>query len=163
MKKTNELDVLAIDPGVKASAWALFEGGRLISRGKLATADLRQPPVIPYLHPLMSVLIECPQVYTHGPQAAPGDLIDLAMIVGRLTQTFISMGHSVVGVVLPRDWKGQVPKATHHARMTEALTDSEVSLLSRVDHNVRDAVCLGLWFLGRFKTPSHTSKISWKE
>jgi hypothetical protein len=56
--------------------------------------------------------------------------------------------------VKPREWKGQVPKDVHHARLVKTLTPEELAMVEAsappsLRHNVLDAVGIGRYF---FKT-----------
>jgi hypothetical protein len=50
--------------------------------------------------------------------------------------------------IKPVKWKGNLPKKIHHDRVLRQLSAAESKLVP-VDHNVRDAVALGLYALGR--------------
>jgi len=50
--------------------------------------------------------------------------------------------------IKPVKWKGNLPKKIHHERILRLLTRPEIKMVP-VDHNVRDAVALGLYALGR--------------
>jgi len=57
--------------------------------------------------------------------------------------------------VKPREWKGQVPKDVHHARLVKTLTPDEMAMVERaappsLRHNVLDAIGIGkYWFQSR--------------
>jgi len=140
--------LVAIDPGV-STGWARFVDKWLSSCG------LGDPPID---HENMAmptdVIIEVPQVYRgHLQKGDPNDLITLAVQVGRYAQR----SKGLVRLVKPAEWKGQVLKEIHGARVLEVLDDAErgiVALGARPKskaHNVLDAVGLGLWALGRMK------------
>ncbi len=99
------------------------------------------------------LVIELPQVYQHGrSKGDPNDLIRVAFYAGAVAGALGYFGGLLTGKLLtptPGDWKGQVPKAIHHERIRRVLSTKELGLVSRVDHNVMDAVGLGLWALGR--------------
>lgn len=97
------------------------------------------------------VIVELPQVY-QARRTDPSDLIQLAVLVGRVMEVARETG-APVALVLPAEWKGQAPKQIVCARAEEALTEEE---RGRVDpcrgtlrHNVLDAVGMGLARLGR--------------
>ncbi len=50
--------------------------------------------------------------------------------------------------IKPVKWKGNLPKKIHHERILRLLSQNEIDKVP-VDHNVRDAVALGLYALGR--------------
>lgn len=132
---------LCVDPGID-TGWALFDGDTLRICG------LGLPHPLPFLQFLEVLYIERPQVYPRS-KTNPNDLITLAIQVGRIIER--------VGLptqtVLPREWKGQVPKGVMCRRITQALTPQERALLPGLPpsklHNVLDAVGIGLWKKGR--------------
>lgn len=98
------------------------------------------------------VVIELPQVYEAAHQKGDQqDLINLAVVVGGLARGI----NRPVSFVLPRDWKGQVPKEITQQRAKEVLDDSEFEAVvlpaASLAHNVWDAVAMGLHFAGRIK------------
>lgn len=141
--------VIAIDPG-KRSGFAVFNGGALAVAGTLDEAEiLDRPPCS-----LGGVaVIEVPVVYPTRKVDA-NDLIDLAVLVGDLRGYYRRTGFEV-RLVRPRTWKGTVPKDIHGRRVLAALSAEERALLPRrpraknYDHNMLDAVGLGLWQLKR--------------
>jgi hypothetical protein len=70
-------------------------------------------------------------------------------VVGVFAQAFRATTH--LGVK-PREWKGQVPKDVHHARLVKTLTPDELAMVEAsappsLRHNVLDAVGIGrYWF-----------------
>lgn len=144
--------VIAIDPG-KRTGWALFDGGRLVEAGTCTEDEaLEAPPGAAV--PFGSCVIELPVVYPHGGKGDPNQLIGLAVFVGDLRGFYRRAGVDVV-LVKPRTWKGTVPKAIHNRRTLAALTPEERAILPKrprardFDHNMIDAVGLGLWQLKR--------------
>lgn len=149
--------LVAIDPGVKKCAIAVFverkledayyvnanldsrSGGALNMVKQLEDTEFNDPEIV----------IERPQIYT-GAEAKgdPNDLLDLAFVAGyfRAHRSY-----------LPAEWKGQVPKEIHHKRLSEYFAESgdvdgfdvwkRISKLKK-DHDLRDAVGLGLFHLG---------------
>lgn len=90
------------------------------------------------------VVCECPLVYPHERHADPNDLIQVGLSVGAVVAA------CEVGVtVYPSQWKGQVPKKIHHARIEPLLTLPMRVAVSRTpqgeQHNLLDAIALGLW------------------
>lgn len=134
--------LLAIDPG-RDTGWAIYE------KGTLEGCGLGLPPMRYY----RQVVIERPQVYGSGTaRVDPNDLITLAIRVGRHVERFESKAIHV-SLVLPREWKGQVPKPIHHKRILAKLTVAERSVVmqgyvpaSKL-HNMLDAIGIGLWWL----------------
>ncbi len=93
---------------------------------------------------------EVPQVYRAGSSKGdPDDLIQLAGVVGVFSAIFSA---TTYWGVKPREWKGQVPKDVHHARLVKTLSEAELKMVEAaappsLRHNVLDAVGLGrYWF-----------------
>jgi hypothetical protein len=53
--------------------------------------------------------------------------------------------------VLPNKWKGNLPKKICKDRCKAVLTPEELARVKTEDHNVWDAIGIGLWYLGRLK------------
>lgn len=144
------MNLLAIDPG-KNTGWARFEKGSLFSAGK---GDPRKEVVS---HTLDLVLIEVPRWYPRERGIDTNDLLDLSLLAGRYAGHY-EMDLVPIELVYPRSWKGTLDWRICCERVIEELTPEEVAVLPRrprkkdVDHNVLDAVGLGLWKLGRFGT-----------
>lgn len=141
--------IISIDPGAK-TGWAQFSQGWLVACG--ATKK-------PYEVPIQGkvVIIEKPQIYRGRLQKGDqNDLITLAMLAGRHQERALRAG-AQVELPTPGEWKGQVKKEIHHPRILAALTTEEqwrVSYASggpavKPDHNMLDAIGLGLWWLGK--------------
>jgi hypothetical protein len=103
-------------------------------------------------------VIECPQTY--GGRAAKGDandLIQLAVVVGHL-QMGLSDSEATEWptLILPQDWKRQVPKDLCAKRAMKALHGYELESVERhvpesLQHNMWDAVGIGLVCVGRLR------------
>lgn len=152
---------VAIDPGM-TTGWALW--GRHASVGLVLFAcgigDPRTCPrhVVHSEDPIdvvNDVWIEQPVIYPHA-KPRPNDILKLAMNAAEWGGLYRALAVDV-HYVEPAQWKGQVPKATHHARVWAALSDAErdvVDLGGRgvapsKRHNMLDAVGLGLWVAQR--------------
>ena len=147
--------LLAVDPGVHASGWALLAGSgppALVACG-LHRVD---PSLFDEWPVSIDVLaIEVPQVYRAGrSRGDPSDLVDLAIAAGRAIE---AVGAGEVRRLRPAEWKGQTPKAICHRRARALLGPDELGRLELclapvarpLRHNVLDAVALGLWASGR--------------
>ncbi len=132
--------VLAIDT---AKAFARL-GWALGLEGSLAMAGVAQPQVTCSLDLL---IIERPKVYPGVQREDPNDLIDVALMAGRMIERF---PHSALRTPYPQDWKGQVPKEIHNRRVLKALTCTERKIVPN-NHNAIDAAGLYLWAIGRMK------------
>ena len=143
--------VIAIDPGVEQSALALFEDNLLKESFYFPTRKLTA-------YTLVGMAIELPQVYAGAKaQGTPESLLQLARAVGFLEHQAESQG-AEVKVYRPSEWKGQLPKDVHHNRLGDYLrlfgTAEEKKVWKGIskkkgDHDLRDAVGLGLFHLGR--------------
>ena len=138
--------LLAIDPGKNSTGIALFGGGELLdvelAKDPYHVANLA-------MNPVDEVIVELPRAYGPRSPVDPNDLILLGALAGFL-----------VGItpcnrrwyIHPQDWKGQMPKEIDNQRTIRHLKDNERQLLgARPNHNVVDAVGIGLWVLGRRK------------
>ena len=94
-----------------------------------------------------TIVVELPRSYP-GSRVNPGDLITLAyragQVVGRCRGAFTK-----VRTLFPADWKGQTPKRVMNQRVLARLDEAERAAVAMMDHNVLDAVGIGLWHLGR--------------
>lgn len=141
--------LLAIDPG-NTTGLAEFLNGRLVRAQACKKGEGKQLYIA-----RMQVLIEMPRWYPHDHKDV-NDLLDLSVFVGELKQHYESLGH-LVELVWPRTWKGNAPKEITNRRVLEALKPEEVALLPKrpraktFDHNMLDAIGLGLWKLWRIR------------
>lgn len=143
---TRDLDApwVFVDPGKHASGVAWFRWKEL--RG----AEYRRDPVEPGADWYLCVC-EKPQVYAGNPEVRTADLVDLAIAAGRMT------GQLQTTYVTPASWKGSAKKAPMHERMAKILTPEEMRIVNALDcapslrHNVFDAICMGLKWLGRWR------------
>ncbi len=101
------------------------------------------------------VVCEMPMIYPNSTQwkGSPNDLLKLARVVGLLEHRFASRGFRAV---LPREWKGTMSKGQAfedkvRGRLSkDELHNIELPSAKGDDHNVWDAVGIGLWMCGRF-------------
>jgi hypothetical protein len=105
--------------------------------------------------------VESPVIYPHGKKQREGqipdnDVVKLARLAGELAGRYRA-SVDLREYVLPRTWKGTVPKSITERRVLEVLDARETQLLystksaraRSLDSNVVDAVGIGLWRLGR--------------
>jgi len=139
--------LLAVDPG-RGSGWAWYFQGKLDRCGLVKPdRDRAWAFAVPSLPFVTHMVIERPQVYQpNRSKGDPNDLIGVAIIAGRWLQA-VPAAH--VSMPLPAEWKRQVPKSVDHGRALRVLSPVERAMLGGMDHNVMDAVSLGLWALGR--------------
>ncbi len=171
--------VLAVDPGLRYPAAALFVDGELLaaSRVKLKTAWAKLPmaervltiarEIRTWYGELLTTnptqvgyVFEQPQVYQRvKSKGDPNDLIPLmgvGMAVGALLYDQI---HELkVHCYKPREWAGNTSKSTkgdpldsiRGKRVWKRLSDVEKSRVV-LSHDAIDAVGLGLKYLGRYE------------
>ena len=143
--------LLSVDPGTKAVGWALWKGETLarcdVSRGEkwwLTLASL--PEVRPDV-----LYIEDQQIYSTSKINAHS-LLAVARVTGAIIYHY--KAPSTV-LVLPRVWKGQVPKKICSERTLNRLNEAEMQAVNSykqaryLEHNMVDAIGIGLWALGR--------------
>lgn len=146
--------VIGIDPGA-VTGWSSFWEAELISAGTIKRGKLEELPV-PEMLPGV-IVIEKPVVYPTGlGKGDPNELIDLALWAGEIAGWLRARAPGVdIVFVAPRRWKGTVPKHISNERTLDALEGSERLKLPRrprakdFDHNMLDAVGIGLWQLER--------------
>lgn len=85
------------------------------------------------------VVVEAQQYYKGGPNA--GDLLNLALVAGgAIAECVRWWPTTTVMVPLPAEWKGQIPKAIHHARIMGRL-----GLSAEYSIHEFDAIGMALW------------------
>jgi hypothetical protein len=146
--------ILTLDPGA-ASGVALWDHtGRL-----LAAAVLKPEQVLPWVvdfAPVTVLVHERPQIYQRGKSKGdPNKLLDL---YGQAC-TLAGEMHVRRVELLPAEWKGQLPKDVHHARILAGITPEERERIPHcrisaknphgIDHNILDAIGLGLFHFSR--------------
>ena len=160
-----ERTVLSLDPGVKQLGWARWVSGQLSGAGLSRTkADDVEDAAIAHMDgvpgPRCDVVVV--ERMTHYPglgsksQPAANDLLDLQLIGAFVAGKHLATGGSMIHV-RPHEWKGQAPKNIMEKRIERALSDMELARLSyalekvpaSLQHNVVDAVGIGLWFFRR--------------
>ena len=88
-------------------------------------------------------IIEYPKVHRDTPN--PGAIVKLAAACGAYTAILQAAGFDVIWVE-PRAWKGTVPKDIMYRRIVAKLSADEYNTIVKPkDHNVVDAVGIGLW------------------
>lgn len=151
--------LIAIDPGVHMAGVACFEDSTLVwaelmkGTGDGLPEKLRQAliDILGGAFEDAELAIEVPQAYhRHSSQKGDqNDLIALAFSAGEMA------GRLCLPTTryLPREWKGQAPKDVVTARTRARLTEVELSRIAlpakSLQHNVWDAIEIGLHHLGR--------------
>ncbi len=134
--------MISIDPGVHACGWAEWSASLLICAG------LGTPNLLGHA----TVVVERPQVDGRTRKIKLQDVLDLSYAAG-------AAGGAGAVKVFPRDWKGNVPKKVMARRIDRSLDPAERRVLAAclvdvpkdLQHNVWDAVGIGLWHLGRLR------------
>lgn len=157
--------VLAFDPGVQATAMCCFTKGRIQSL-ILIPATAGHPRLfgivdavrraLPDVRP-MATVIEYPEIYTsvRSWKGNPNNIRDLAAVAFAIATEVDYKYDHYPSLVLPRLWKGQVPKDCHHARILAGLTATQrrsveaalAKVAPSLRHNLLDALGLALWRL----------------
>lgn len=109
---------LAIDPGAHPGWAILSDELRLIGCGINLAPRWK----------FKAVLCERPTVYPRS-RVPPADIVTLAISAGELVLPFRELGSQILWVQ-PRTWKGQIPKAPHHASIMDALAPSERAVVA---------------------------------
>ena len=145
-------NLLAIDPG-ECTGFATFQHGVFCWAGVTTLTENLA------FHP-DRLVIEIPNAHESKGKTRskrdPQAIITLAVACGQWIR-HISAPDTVR--LFPSQWKGQVPKPVHNARVLACLTPSELkafqfyagSLAASKLHNVIDAIGLGLFNLGRMQ------------
>lgn len=154
-------DLLTIDPGFRYFAYSIFYNKEieLADLSKTKSEDwgawTGQPPSFLDIQDIVSqfewetklAIIEFPQIHRDTPN--PNDIVKLASACGAYTSLLQTFGFSVVWV-RPSEWKGTVPKEIMTKRIFAKIKESEYTKVKKLkDHNVIDAIGVGLWHLNR--------------
>jgi hypothetical protein len=161
MEKPPDL-LFTYDPG-RTFGWALFREGILVDSGhcsekawlagKLSAQALRAGMKLPPTPEAVRGAIfvgELPRYYHQGNgehKATPADLIALALTLGEFRGAY-RRHVSSIRLLTAHEWKGSVRKDISHRRIKKTLVAGEVF---PKNHNARDAVGMGLSFLGRYR------------
>jgi hypothetical protein len=147
--------LLSLDPAKARCGWALFQGG-VYARGGVWRGSLNGLTWdVPRSR---TVVVEVPQVYAAASMSSdPNDLVDITFSGGFVAR---AAGPSVVRLMRPREWKGQVPKDITRERAKRRLTDRELEAAMADEMRIKparfradfwDALGVGLVALGRAK------------
>lgn len=158
---------LAVDPGIRECGVALFVG-RTLERCTLVKSPAPVDAPAPLRCAAMAasvelwaanipdvLVVEWPQVYRAGRGKRGADPNDLLLLSGVCSALAARGPWGVVGSVLPREWKGTLPKEVACERVLARLSQEERVIVdalrlpkSRV-HHVLDAVGIGFHSIGR--------------
>lgn len=159
---------IAIDPGVKSIAYALFFKDMLIDCGyKTTMRAIDLSDLVSEIWPDwsdditdLSVVCEMPRMARGRPERI-NDQIDLACSAGIIASALVRHFENVPDIVedtqfvYPSTWKGQRPKDVDNKYTLSLLEERELEILDNcyvkksLKHNVIDAIGIGLWKVGR--------------
>ena len=147
--------MISIDPGTKVLGEAFWIGGKLEGCGVIRTEGRTLGEKISGLPTRDGGqdLAVCELMDANGLRVPANDLI----AVQAVGCVYAARMAREVKLVLPRTWKGNVPKRIHHPRIRAALSPDERDILQigldtapKGHHKeILDAVGIGLWALGR--------------
>jgi len=157
--------ILAIDPGLQGTGLAFFSitGLKATSvitvRGRSEDWVTRCEQIVDHVDAWMKVQVAparrvvCEMMEHHGSAKSSmiwrsGDLQRTLVLVGMLAH-WARTQDSIVELVPPSEWKGQLPKRIVEQRINKRLGLPLVRQLGIKTH-AYDAVGIGLWALGRF-------------
>jgi hypothetical protein len=164
--------IVAVDPGLNGCGVSVFnENARLTAAAYVPNA--RKDADLPtrwegaamaisewlgpmYENPLdvRTLIVEMPRVYPAARQKGDqNDLMNLVGVVAAVTTLLISSGRRIV---YPRDWKGTLDPDEMILRVQRRLSATERAIVTlpgaaSLQHNVWDAVGIGLWSVGRLE------------
>jgi len=160
----NKADFISIDPGFRYFAYSIFHEGKIVKADLIKTKSQQwdkwtnQPPSFIEIDDVIDsfnwvgkkALIEFPEIYTQTPN--PNDIIKLASACGAYTSILQRKGFDVEWVK-PKEWKGTVPKNIMLNRIVAKIHEDEYNnIIKPKDHNVIDAIGVGLWKIKRKTT-----------
>ncbi len=158
---------LGVDPGLRESGWALFQGKELLRAGLARSPERTERGPIAWramayaleadvakhtpLSNISTLVLEGQQVYRTAQQRGDqDDLLQLAGVNGAISVLFKHV--TDVWLYLPRVWKGQVPQKIFAMRMSRSLTEVEEARVnvcpSSLRHNTLHALGLTRFHLG---------------
>ena len=164
--------LLSVDPGLRKSGVAVFGDDEKLrfaslvtgssSSDKMSTVDACQLMAKKIWDAVcdvtdrnawgIRVIFEWPRVYRQGKRE--GDPNDLLPLVG-VGLALVSRVQVMEAIsVFPHEWKSSMSKELANARTLERLSAEEKKVMTRAaikNHNVLDAVGIGLHQLGRFE------------
>lgn len=148
--------LIAVDPGTEQAGVAVFSEGHLVEAHLIVEAGYTKEQrawraacqIGKRLVPNADLIVEYPQIYAKVSKVDPDDILALTLVVGGVLSL-----HGGGELVRPAQWKGQVPKKVMVNRILKNLSEEERKILKTVkdNHNVVDAVGVGLWKLKRLR------------
>lgn len=155
-------NVLAVDPGLRACGVAEFRAGLLRRAAYVESSGESCGEMASAVRAWYGLggsdgagaeraIVELPRVYGRGGKGDSNDLVNLATVCGALCVALTELSPSFV---YPGQWKGEVPKEVMMRRIIGRLSPEELAAVALprargLQHNVFDAVGIGLWAIGR--------------
>lgn len=154
--------LLAIDPSLRGTGWALFVDTNLVQCGVIggpnqftnieAVRQIWLDSSAVVLTHNAEVVVEFPRIYPKGRGASdnvdPNDLLWVAAVAG----AFAAQANTVKSYY-PSDWKGQSKKEKTLRIVLQACNPAERAVIESVQgakrHNAVDAVGIGMYHLKR--------------
>lgn len=144
--------VLAIDPSINNCGIAVFKDGKLhaweLLHPSKETKDYIEKSKSIYMQiKVLSKKYHCDYIVTeicdyfgvsgfHARES--GSIFKLMFLIGMLCSL------PNVKTIIPRGWKGQLPKDVMRRRFIKDLPNLDIE---HMDHNVLDAIGIGRWFI----------------
>lgn len=112
---------LGVDPDSTATAWATVRPGEVVAVGVLRRKRDSKIGMIEMLSmwtppACTAAAVEGQAIHRSG-NADPADIFKIAHISGAAASAIFRSSCRVVLIPQPEQWKGQVPKEVHHARI----------------------------------------------
>jgi hypothetical protein len=149
----------AIDAGLRRCGVSVFCSGRLVRAWRVVSPErvVRGPrawkamaaAVLDEVPFVLDALIVEQMQYDGRTEGKAADVLEVSGVVNAL---IVGLGRNAEEIHCPRpnDWKGgSVPKAVTQARLKAALSPDECVNVETWDHNVQDAMSIGLWAVRR--------------
>jgi len=151
--------LICFDPGA-ICGFSVWVGGKLTACGYGKHAKFMEEPVHPGRLVGGVFLVERPVSYPgKRMKVDPNSLMQTDFRAGELSVLYRLLGMQCEEVRPPSAWKGQVPHEEIEERVLDRVTDEERLLIHAsksarskgLDHNLIDAVGIGLWRLRRWR------------
>lgn len=158
--------ILAIDPSIASSGFAVFRDGVLVHAGRVVMkSDTGRDPAVRERDmaqrigiaafgsgpaPMLTLVSERPQLYQRERGKSKADPNLMLFMVGVTASLAASLGGDVK-TYRPAEWKGQRTKEAVAHLVRHALQDVELRCLEGANHDTIEATGIGMFFLGRFR------------
>ena len=143
--------IIAIDPSINHTGYAVYVNGELDTSGVIRTPDLPDPQRVAHVtqkvwsiavkYPAVALVIEVPESFSYarsqrnGKALNQGSMQKLNWVIGGLYVLPSIWGNArPMYTVSPRQWKGKMDK-----KLSKMITGVQ-------SHDESDAILLGQWF-----------------